>query len=532
MTVPRRKFLGAAARTGLALPFARPFPLLGQSSVFAHGVASGDPLTDRVLLWTRVSGQEGRDSVPCSWQVARDPGMREIVAEGIAATGPHRDYTVKAVAAGLRPGAACYYRFEAAGERSPVGRTRTLPSDPTHARLAFASCSNLPFGYFNAYRRIAERNDLDAVLHLGDYLYEYTNRDYGDGSRFDRVPTPNREIVTLSDYRARHAQYKADPDLQELHRQHPFVCVWDDHEITNNAYTDGAQNHQVEEEEGDWFVRREAAVRAYFEWMPIREPEPWPSQRIYRSFRFGRLLDLIMLDTRLVGRSRQAAWGDAEAMAHPSRTLLGPEQERWLYGELAGLKAAGVRWPVLGQQVMMGPMLDEHGRPMNPDQWDGYRASRNRLFDFLERERIGDLVVLTGDVHQSWGMDLPRAPLSGYDRDTGAGSYGVDFVTTAISSPSSFLRRLETEAAVAQAVEDQLAANPHMKFGEGYHRGYCVLDVRRDRVQNDWFHVPTVEERTDEEKWAAGIAVARGSQRGVRVDGPAPAADSAPPPAP
>lgn len=532
MTVPRRKFLGAAARTGLALPFARPFPLLGQSSVFAHGVASGDPLTDRVLLWTRVSGQEGRDSVPCSWQAARDPGMREVVAEGIAATGPHRDYTVKAVAAGLRPGATYYYRFEAGGERSPIGRTRTLPSDPKQARFAFASCSNLPFGYFNAYRRIAERSDLDAVLHLGDYLYEYTNRDYGDGSRFDRVPTPNREIVTLSDYRTRHAQYKADPDLQELHRQHPFVCVWDDHEITNNAYTDGAQNHQVEEEEGDWFVRREAAVRAYFEWMPIREPEPWPSQRTYRSFRFGRLLDLIMLDTRLIGRSRQAAWGDAEAMAHPSRTLLGPEQERWLYGELAGLKAAGVRWPVLGQQVMMGPMLDEHGRPMNPDQWDGYRASRDRLFDFLERERIGDLVVLTGDVHQSWGMDLPRSPLSGYDRDTGAGSYGVDFVTTAISSPSSLLRRLETEAAVAQAVDDQLAANPHMKFGEGYHRGYCVLDVRRDRVQNDWFHVPTVEERTDEERWAAGIAVARGSQRGVRADGPAPAADSAPPPAP
>ena len=531
MTMRRRKFLDAAARTGLVLPFARPFPLFGQERAFAHGVASGDPGPDRVLLWTRVSGF-GPERVECSWQVARDPAMREIVAEGVAATGPERDHTVKALATGLRPGTPYWYRFEAAGERSPVGRTRTLPRDPKQVRLAFASCANLPFGYFNAYRRIAERSDLDAVLHLGDYLYEYTNRDYGDGTRFGRSPQPNKEITTLSDYRTRHAQYKADPDLQEAHRQHPFVCVWDDHEITNNAYTDGAQNHQVEEEEGDWFVRREAAVRAYFEWMPIREPEPWPSQRIYRSFRFGRLLDLIMLDTRLIGRSRQAEWGDVEAMAHPGRTLLGPEQERWLFGQLAATKAAGVRWPVLGQQVMMGAMLDGSGRPQNPDQWDGYRVSRNRLFDFLERQRLGNLVVLTGDVHQSWGMDLPRDPLSGYDPETGAGSYGVDFVTTAISSPSSFLRRLKTEEAVAQAVTDQLAANPHQKYGEGYHRGYCVLDVQRDRAQNDWFQVPTVEEHTDEERWAAGIAVARGTQNGVRAPAAAPPSANAPPPAP
>ena len=252
----------------------------------------------------------------------------------------------------------------------------------------------------------------------------------------------------------------------------------------------------MEEEEGDWFVRRTAAVKAYFEWMPIREPEPWPSQRTYRTFRFGKLLDLIMLDTRLIGRSRQAEWGDVEAMAHPDRTLLGERQERWLHGELASAKAAGVRWRVLGQQVMMGPALDAERNPQNPDQWDGYRASRDRLFDFLERERIGNLVVLTGDVHQSWGMDLPRDPFAGYDRETGAGSYGVDFVTTAVSSPSSMLRRLGTEEAVAAEVREILANNPHAKFGEAFHRGYCVLDLRPDRIQNDWFFVPTVEERT------------------------------------
>ena len=520
MTMNRRLFLGTSARAGLVLPFARALPVLGQEAVFAHGVASGDPLADRVLLWTRVSGSAD-DRVAVRWQVARDPGMREVVAEGEGATGPGRDYTFKVTAPGLKPGTTYHYRFEALGEQSPVGRTRTLPRNTDHVRLAFVSCSNLPFGWFNVYRRIAERDDLNAVLHLGDYFYEYPNRGYGDGTRFDRVPRPNKETTTLSDYRTRHAQYKADPDLQEVHRLHPFVCVWDDHEITNNAYTDGAQNHQIEEEEGDWFVRRTAAVKAYFEWMPIREPEPWPSQRTYRTFRFGKLLDLIMLDTRLIGRSRQAEWGDVEGMRHPDRTLLGDRQERWLYGELAAAKAAGVRWPVLGQQVMMGPMLDAGGNPQNPDQWDGYEASRGRLFDFLESERIGNLVVLTGDVHQSWGMDVPRNPLAGYDPDTGAGSYGVDFVTTAVSSPSSKLRRLGTEEAIAAEVREELAHNPHKKFGEAFHRGYCILDLRPDRIQNDWYFVPTVEEKTDEQRWAAGIRVASGTQHGVRTDGPA-----------
>lgn len=518
MSWNRRRFLKTSARAGLALPFVRSAPVLGQPRVFAHGVASGDPQRTHVLLWTRLSGGSG-EPLSAAWQIARDPDFREVAAEGTAGTGPERDYTVKVVAPGLRPGTTYHYRFEALGERSPVGRTKTLPPDPDRVRIAYASCSNLPFGYFHVYRRIAERSDLDAVLHLGDYIYEYANGSYGDGTRFSpsRAVVPDKEITTLSDYRARHAQYRLDPDLQEVHRLQPFITVWDDHEITNNAWTDGAQNHQVEDEEGDWFVRREAAVRAYFEWMPIREPEPWPSQRTWRTFRFGKLLDLIMLDTRLVGRSRQAEWGDAEGMAHPGRTLLGDRQEAWLFDELRATKAAGVRWPVLGQQVMMGHQLDADGRPQNPDQWDGYEASRRKLFGLLERERIGNLVVLTGDVHQSWGTDLPLHPLRGYDPATGAGSHGTNFVTTAVSSPSSLLRRLGTEEAIAAEVREAIALNPHTKYGEAFHRGYCVLDVRRDRVQNDWFFVPTVEERTDAERWAAGIAVADGTQFGVRV---------------
>ncbi len=512
MLPSRRHFLRAAA----AFPAVRALPAFAQGPAFRHGVASGDPLTDRVLLWTRVSGTN--DRVAVRWTVAVDPAMREVVGAGEGHTGPERDWTFKVTVPGLRAGTTCFYRFEALGERSPVGRTRTLPRDPNHVRLAFVSCSNLPFGYFNVYRRIAERNDLDAVLHLGDYLYEYPNRSYGDGTRFGRAPEPNKEITTLADYRTRHAQYKSDADLQEVHRLHPFITVWDDHEITNNAWTDGAQNHQIDEEEGDWFVRREAAVRAYFEWMPIREPEPWPSQRTWRTFRFGKLLDLVMLDTRLVGRSRQAEWGDVEAMAHPGRTLLGARQEAWLFKELIASKRDGIRWPVLGQQVMMGHFLDADGRMQNPDQWDGYAASRNRLLDLLDRERIDNLVVLTGDVHQSWGMDVPRNPLAGYDPATGAGSYGVDFVTTAVSSPSSLLRRLETEAEVRKEVEAIEAANPHASFGDGFHRGYSVLDLKPGRVRNDWYFVPTVEERTDEQRWAAGLVVGHGTRHAVRAE--------------
>ena len=346
----RRLFLGTSARAGLVLPFARALPVLGQEQVFAHGVASGDPLTDRVLLWTRVSGSSD-ERVAVRWQVARDPGMQEIVSAGEATTGPERDYTFKVTAPGLKPGTTYHYRFEALGEQSPVGRTKTLPRDPDHVRLAFVSCSNLPFGYFNVYRRVAERDDLDAVLHLGDYLYEYPNRDYGDGTRFGRAPQPNKEITTLSDYRTRHAQYKSDPDLQEVHRLHPFVCVWDDHEITNNAYTDGAQNHQVEEEEGDWFVRRTAAVKAYFEWMPIREPRALaqpahlpdlPLRQAGRPHHAGHAADRPFPAGRAGRRGGNGAPGPHPARRPAGALALRGARCRQVCGDpLAGARAAG-----------------------------------------------------------------------------------------------------------------------------------------------------------------------------------------------
>jgi alkaline phosphatase D len=249
MQISRRSFLVSTTAMG-ATPFVR---LDAQSStarrVFRHGVASGDPLTDRVILWTRVTSVRAAPGV--RWEVARDAAFTRPVASGLTQTGASRDFTVKVDAGPLAPGTNYFYRFEALGERSPVGRTRTLPAtNARRVRLALASCSNLPFGYFNVCRRIAARADLDAVLHLGDYIYEYPNGVYGDGTTFGHEPRPPREIIALADYRMRYAQYRSDPDLQEVHRQHPFIVVWDDHEIANNAWRDGAENHQPDKGEG------------------------------------------------------------------------------------------------------------------------------------------------------------------------------------------------------------------------------------------------------------------------------------------
>lgn len=256
--VSRRDFLatGSAALGTLPLIRATAFAQTADA-VFRHGVASGDPLADRVILWTRVTPTAPAASASVRWQVARDPRFAQIVARGETTTGAERDFTVKADAAGLQPGRTYYYRFEALGARSAIGRTRTLPREGvSRLRLGVVSCSNLPQGYFNAYACLAKRADLDAVLHLGDYIYEYANRRYGDGTALGRIPAPDKEMVALQDYRERHAQYKADPDLQAIHRQHPFIVVWDDHEFTNNAWSGGAENHDPDEGEGEWGPRR------------------------------------------------------------------------------------------------------------------------------------------------------------------------------------------------------------------------------------------------------------------------------------
>jgi alkaline phosphatase D len=472
---------------------------LDTDTVFAHGVASGDPLSDRVILWTRVNPQRLGDTVEVQWRIGSDERMQRVLQRGRVRTDAMRDFTVKVDAQGLRPGETYHYQFEARGAKSPVGRTRTLPvATVRRMRLAFASCSNYPYGYFNAYARIAERSDLDCVLHLGDYLYEYRLGGYADSALAgQRDVVPTHEMVTLADYRARHALYKSDPDLQEVHRQHPFICVWDDHEITNDTYRDGAENHNPQEGEGEWRERRRAAVRVYNEYMPIRT-EPRASDRIFRSFRLGDLADLIMLDTRLHGRDAQAGFkgesreiaADDAIITNPQRSLLGADQEAWLQRQLLTSQQRGAKWRVLGQQVMLAQLSLTAGRTvLNPDQWDGYAPARERLFQHLREQRITDNVVLTGDIHSSWCADLTSNPWdAAYDAASGRGVLGVEFTCPGITSPSS---TRDPSLAIERARRFRDVA-PHFKYVELLRRGYGVLDLTPERAQAELYHVDTV----------------------------------------
>lgn len=512
----RRGFLSAGGLALGALPLIRSVDALSQAAnpVFRHGVASGDPLADRVVIWTRVTTTQSAPSV--AWTVARDEKMAQVVARGEAQTAAARDFSVKVDVTGLDPATTYYYRFATTGEQSPVGRTKTLPrGSVSRVRIGVVSCSNLPQGFFNAYACLALRRDLDAILHLGDYIYEYANAQYGDGSKLGRIPAPNKEMVTLAEYRQRHAQYKADPDSQAVHQAHPFICVWDDHEFTNNSWSGGAQNHNNNgEDEGSWTARRAAALQAYLEWMPIRNAQPALDGKIYRSFRFGDLASLIMLDTRIIGRDEQAGRDNVEQIESATRQLLGPEQEGWLAEQFTTASRNGARWTLLGQQVVFAPQTPARGGSPNTDSWDGYRGARRRVFDMVERAKIDNFAVLTGDIHSSWAYDLPRDPFAGYDKATGKGSLGVEFAGTSVTSPSNVGR--DGEAQLAQIRN----ARPHLHYVDGRYRGYFVVDLTRERLQADYYAVATIQERSTKERFEKGFITESGRNHLVEASTP------------
>ena len=505
----RRGFLRAgatgAALIGVGLTACAKHPGAGGvragENAFQHGVASGDPLSDRVILWTRVSPLESRPLEPIrtQWWIARDELGQEIVASGLVDASSDRDYTVKIDANGLEPGAEYFFGFSTEGSRSPVGRTRTLPvASVEHVRIAFTSCANYPMGFFNAYAAIAARDDFDVVLHLGDYIYEYGNLEYGDGTALGRIPDPNHEIVSLEDYRRRHANYKADPDLQAAHARHPWITVWDDHETADNSRRDGALNHNEHENEnknesegqseGDWQERKLSAIRAYYEWMPIRE---LPTQ-LFRSFRFGTLADLVMLDTRLHGRDEQVERGDHEAARDPKRSLLGEDQTGWLLDFLSESKASGATWRIVGQQVVFAPLTD--GTTFfNPDSWDGYRENRKLVLDHLAKESIDNVVFLTGDVHSSWALDVPPPVDSGrvYDAESGSGSQAVELVTPAVSSFAP------GRTPAAREHFDELEARiSHLKYMNIDDNGFVILDLTPERARAEFIFVDSISQRS------------------------------------
>jgi alkaline phosphatase D len=509
----RRQFLGlvAGSTLGSAFGIGRADEAQSGGGAFRHGVASGDPLADSIILWTRVSGQAA--PVRVGWQLARDPALRSIVKEGEVVTGPERDYTVKVDANGLEPDAVYYYRFTSDGQSSPVGRTRTLPAGTVDSvRFAVVSCSNYPYGYFHVYRDIAEQDDIDAVLHLGDYLYEYPMGGYATefAAALGREPEPRHETVTLDDYRRRHAQYKSDPDSQAMHSRHPLIAIWDDHEIANDAYRSGAQNHQAEE--ADYAERVRAAVQAYFEWMPIRGTAAGIETRIYRGFDYGDLVSLVMLDTRLVGRDAQPdANGETDPqvigrrMQDPSRRLLGREQEAWLIAELDRSLAT---WQLIGQQVMVAPtrsanleplldlesnaglpreMLEQYiavsrsNPPMLLDTWNGYPAARE---DFLKTlaEHARNPVVVTGDLHTAMAADLARA---GSDVPI-----AVELMTTSVTSPGfdEYLPQVRPNAVRDATLE----INPMLRYMETSRRGWLAVKFDRAACTAEWRLVDTV----------------------------------------
>ena len=551
--IDRRSLLvaGAAGAGTLTLGLGDPEPAEAAAAgnrYFRHGVASGDPHPTSVILWTRLtptpdatpgSGRGPRAAV--RWQVARDRRFTDVVATGAFTTSARRDHTVKLEATGLRPRTTYYYRFLHQGLASPVGRTRTAPAataSPDHLRFGVVSCANLQAGYFAAYRHLARRDDLDAVIHLGDYFYEYAPGEYGAGNDNQDVRrhVPAHEIVTLADYRQRHAQYKRDHDLQALHATAPFIVTWDDHETTNDAYRAGAENHQPATE-GDWFERKARARRAYDEWMPVRMGDTvdlGDGTALYRRLRFGTLAELSMLDLRTY-RSKQAQILADGTVSDPERTITGDAQMRWLKQSLTQNRT---QWKLVGNPVMISPvvfppfpqdvtsavndvtgLLPEDGAPYNVDQWDGYTADRREVFRHLADHGVKDTVFLTGDIHSAWACDLPL-DAGTYPTESGR-SVATEFVCTSVTSNNlddiTGSPRRTTSLGVEAAIQ---TSNRHIKYLNFDDHGFSVLDVSSRRTQMDYY---VVADRTDPRSpasWTASWATRANSQQVHPVDHP------------
>jgi alkaline phosphatase D len=485
---------------------------LPDSSPFAHGIASGDPLPDRVMIWTRV--ESDADSVPVEWRVARDPELSDVVASGETSADAERDHTVHVDVTGLEPGVTYHYGFTAEGADSPVGRTWTLRSEADRLRFAMCSCAKHNAGFFNAYARIAERDDLDFLLHLGDYIYEASNipaKGQTPGADIGRDFDPLGECRTLDDYRTRYRQYHRDPDVQALHRSLPIVPTLDDHELADGAWAGGSDAHDPAQH-GPWEDRKAAAFRARWEWLPARPPDPDDTSRVFRRIAIGDLADILLLDIR--SRRDQPAL-DPE-MSEPQRTMLGAEQRDWLLSELDSSTAA---WRLVGSPSIMHrtwcehpsellqtallklKLMDEDGEGPDEDQWDGYPAERDSVL--AKFETLDDVVVLSADIHVSVASQLSRNGTP---------------VAVEITAPSLTSQNLDEklkleprDGTIAASERAFVEALDHVEWCEFSGHGYVVCDVDRDRVRAEWWLVEGVLEPLKGESRAAAYEIRRGS---------------------
>ncbi|MDM3870475.1 alkaline phosphatase D family protein [Porticoccus sp. W117] len=546
-SLSRRHFLRAATTSGVVLGGWSSQVLAAlvepvRNQLFSHGVASGDPTHNSVVIWTRVSAQ---GDTPVSWELFKDKAMQQSIQRGSAITNASRDHTVKIDVQNLQPGNTYYYRFHCNGVSSEPGRTRTLPSGSLDKlTLAIASCSNYSFGYFNGYEVIAADPDVDFVLHLGDYIYEYGGENAWSaetGRQLGREHVPPHEIVTLEDYRLRHGQYKSDHGSRLMHASHPLIPTWDDHESANNPYMHGAQNHQPDAE-GDWSARKEASVNAYYEWMPIREPgKGMKREQLWRHFTFGDLASLTTLETRHTGRDKQIEYGEhlpnihnaeqrdeflKNILGNPKRNMISAEMELFFADSMADSATQQRPWKLIGNQIPMARthMPDIRGKvpgtanlpaeilkeldyyidvgaqdlPLFLDTWDGYPAARERLYQLAQHQGVSDFLVLTGDSHAFWANQL---------FDASGRAMGVELGAPGITSPGDF----EPYSPEAARKLDQMMAdhNREVVWTDCLHRGFVKLMLSRESAQVDFVTVDNVKDRRFKAKILRQMSIAR-----------------------
>ncbi|EGR0744413.1 alkaline phosphatase [Vibrio parahaemolyticus] len=537
MSLSRRDFMKVVSSTAVATG------LIGCGSddnesvavSFEHGVASGDPTQAQVIIWTRVT--TAASYVDVTWQVASDMEFSNVVQSGVFTTDTGRDFTVKVDVQNLNANSQYYYRFMVGEMMSEVGQTQTLPEDGVEkASMAVVSCANYPAGYFHVYREILnqhEQSPFDVVLHLGDYIYEYGAGGYAseDAAALGREPSKGTECITLDDYRKRYAQYRQDADLQALHAKLPMIAVWDDHELANDTWKNGAENHQ--DDEGRFIDRRAAAAAAWSEWLPVRE-NTISNMLIYRQFSFGNLVNLMMLDTRLVGRDKpldyfslsaptmEAIGGLVAQSRSADRELLGTEQLAWLMKEF---NTHDAKWNVLGQQVLMSrmelpssvmtamfqlftsteekkteallavntaitgyladPSADPISLPYNLDAWDGYYVEREKVYQ-LAKASSGNFVCLAGDTHNAWASEL---------KDVSNNPIGVEFATSSVSSPGLEEYLALDPVAIAQMEYTLPHLVSELQWADIKQRGFMRVTFTADAAQSTWYLVSTIKDK-------------------------------------